>query len=209
MMGAFVVIKTVLMTPYICYNILRIEGRKEVPLMAYIELKPVRFGNFFGRKRFLNDTKIEDVLFQTKKMIAIKNTSDNFKLWSQPSVVRAMTKNRATFLIMSNRQLAFISYSILKRDFCLKNIKIYSSFQNRVVDLETFVSDDYEDCKLSEIVNLFERQIEEDVAEVYFQKKQRQIVIKANGVVGMSGFNNQVESDILSLICEAYNDSQK
>lgn len=177
--------------------------------MTYVELKPVRFGNFWNRKRFLNDTGIKNIIFQTHKMIAIKNTSENYKLWSKSGVQKAMTKNRATFLIMSNRQLAYIVFKILKQHFLLKNIKIYSCFQNRIVDFEDFISDDYIGYDLSEIINLFECKISEDVAEVYFQQQQRQITVKANGVVGLSGFNKQGESKILSLVCEAYNESQK
>lgn len=176
--------------------------------MAYVELKPVKFDNFWGRNLFFSETGIKGDLVRKKNIVAIKNTSENFRIWSQPEIQKAMVKNRATFLIMSNRQLAYITFHILKCGFDLKNIKVYSSFQKRTVDSTEFIPDEYSSFKLSDLVSFFVDQVETSIAEVHLRKQNQEIIIKANGVIGFTNFSSQDKGNFLLSIYEAYNESQ-
>ncbi|ORN05380.1 hypothetical protein FAM21834_02691 [Lentilactobacillus parabuchneri] len=176
--------------------------------MAYAELKPIKFSGFLRKKRFFSETGIKDVLIKTGNVIAINNTSENFKIWSRPKIQKAMLKNSATFLIISNRQLAFITFGMLKHGFNLKNVKIYSDFQKKLIDSAEFIPDNYRSFNLSDIISLFDTGIETNIAEVYLRKQKQEIIIKANGVIGFTNFSDQNKGEFLRYICEAYNESQ-
>lgn len=176
--------------------------------MSYVELKPILFKNLFEKNIFLIMNKLENIRYQRKNMLAIEYDVEQYKLIFNEKLRDSMGKHGASFLIISDRQFAYMTFKLLSFEFELKNVKILNTVNNHVIDSPDFIEDDYKNSSLEELNTFFDSGIVGRISEVELQSRQQQISIKANGVITFSSIPDDKIYKILVLIREAYNDSQ-
>lgn len=176
--------------------------------MSYVELKPILFKNLFEKNIFLMMNKLENIRYQRKNMLAIEYNVEQYKLFFDEKLRGSMGKHGASFLIISDRQFAYMTFKLLSFEFELKNVKILSTINNCVIDWPDFIDDDYRDYSLEGLNTFFDSGIVGRISEVELQSKQQQISIKDNGVITFSSITDDKIDKILNLIREAYNGSQ-
>lgn len=176
--------------------------------MAYIEVKPILFTNSLNKKIFLMKNKLCNVLYQEKNMIAMSYNIEQYKMFFDKKTINDMYKYKATFFIISDRQFAYIAHKLLGNKYNINDIKV-SSFFNKIESSNDFVDDTYEEFNLKELNDFFSFNIMGRISEIHFNRNNEMISIKSNGVVAFSNVDSDEINDILILIREAYNDSQR
>jgi hypothetical protein len=174
----------------------------------YLEVKPILFSNLLEKKIFLLRNKLKDIIYQEKDMLAIKYDVEQYKIIFDDKMRDSMGKYKASFLIISDRQFAYITHKLLESRFILANIKTLSLTTKKIVASPDFFEDDYDKFSLDELNAFFTSNISERIIEIDLQRNTEQVSIKVNGVISFSGVSNDEINNILKLTREAYNDSQ-
>lgn len=152
--------------------------------------------------------KLENIRYQGKSMLAIEYHPEQYKLIFDKKLRDSMGKYRASFLIISDRQFAYMTFKLLAIKFELKDIKILNTINNSVVSSPNFLEDNYQNYSLEELNVFFDTKITGRIREVELQRIHQRVSIKSNGVVTFSRVPDDEMFKILILVREAYNDSQ-
>lgn len=177
--------------------------------MSYVELKPILFSNFVQKMFFLRLNKLDNVLYQAKDMLAIKYNVEQYKTIFNNKMRKSMGKHNASFFIISSRQFAYMTRRLLKFGFELSDVKVASTLNKRLITPLEFIEDNYSEYSLKDLNNFFDSFNSGRVNKVILRKNSEQISIKINGVIACSNIPDTETKEILKLLREAYDDSQK
>lgn len=177
--------------------------------MNYIEIKPIVFSNFFEKKMFLRINTLDNIIYQEKRMFAFKYNVESYKSIFNTKVKKSMDKHKGSFMIISNRQLAYVTYKLSQSKFNLEDVKILNLVTRRMETSSDFFEDDYDRYSLNDFKNYFDTIIHGNVGEIVLQNELKRIELKINGVITFSNFSSKEIDNYLSSIVEAYNESQR
>lgn len=196
---------------------IQLSRKGVITLKNNITYKPIIFDNYFRKNGFLKSNDQIDFIKIASKILAFDYSPDKYQAWMKADKLHSMTQYNASFLIMTNRQFAYLIVELRKNGFFVDSINFVNSLNDESVsctkrDLEELYDFQFDTSELHLLVKTF-FEFENEIDKIEFGKKndnKTKLKIKKNGTIIFDNILEiEIRKKIVKTIQVAYEKSQE